>query len=457
MVPSTEDSSKYLRRVTDIIDDLELVQDDIIRDSIFDVKLSEYGGINHDYKMVQDIDPTIYAYLAVLGPKKIAGPIQRADGTYFFRVDDRRVGESEVVKASHILIKTDAGVNSDSAKAEIEKILQTAKSGKEPFAILATTHSQDQGSAPKGGDLGYFKRGMMVPEFDSAAFAGKVGDILGPIKTQFGYHIIYIEDKRNEDLKYSEIRLAPIISTASKTKRFRDAVSIQKQVLEGTPFDTVVARLGLTPQLSPFFEKGKAILGSRYIVDLAYKNNEGDVLEPLELDRYGVVVAIINDVRETGFKSLEDVREEISQRLGKIKLLNLAKIKADELYNKVSGAPSLSALAIEPEYSNLVKELPMFKPSPSVPGVGSDAAFSPNVFKLPENKINQPFRGENAYYIVEVKNRTIPAEDKISQEINPYTAQLQQQSKGSVFYQWFQSLKDKSQIEDFRSSFYKEY
>lgn len=458
MVPSSEDSSKYIKRVTSLLDDMENATSDEARDSIFDIKISEYGGINHDYTMVQDIDPNVYSYLAILGNKKIAGPIQKADGTYFYRVDDRRVGESEVVKASHILIKTGMNINEDSAKAEALKLYQSAKSGKEPFALLATEHSEDNGSAPKGGDLGYFKRGTMIHEFDSAAFAGKVGDILGPIKTQFGYHIIRIDDKKNEDLKYSEIKFSVAMSSSSKTKLFRDAVSIQKQVQEGVPFDTVAHRLNLKPIDSPYFEKNKAVLGSRYIVDLAFKSKLGDILDPLELNNYGVVLAIVSDIKETGFKSLEDSREEISQRIGRIKQLDIAKDKAQEIYNKISNAGSLELAASQnPEIAELVKDLPAFKPSLSIPGVGNEAAFSPKAFMLPENKINEPFRGETGYYIVEVKNRVIPDVDKLKTEISKFTTELQQQTKGTAFYQWYQDIKDKAKIEDYRSKFYKEY
>jgi len=458
LMPSAEDSSKFNRRVNNILDDLEAVDTDEARDSVFDIKLSEYGGTNHDYTMVQDLDPNVYSYLAVLGNRKIAGPIQRADGIYFYRIDDRRVGESEVVKASHILLKSGPELNDDSLKTEASKILKSAKDNKEPFAILATKHSQDNGSASKGGDLGYFKKGMMVPEFEEAAFSAKVGDIVGPIKTQFGYHIIYVEDKRNEDIKYSEIKLSPTMSTATKTKLFRDAVSIQKQVQEGVPFDTVVARLKLTSQQSPFFEKGKAVLGSNYLAAISYDANLGDVLEPLELNRYGVVLAVLSDVKETGFKTLEDARTEISQRLGRRKQLDMAKARIEEIYKKVTSFGSISAAAAQDtELSALVKELPGYKPSGTIPGVGNDAGFAPKVMELPENKVNEPFRGEIGYYILEISNRVMPSKEKLASELPAYKSQLSQQSKGAIFYQWFQNVKEKAKIDDKRSQFYKEY
>ena len=93
----------------------------------------------------------------------------------------------EEVRARHILVKTE-----EEAKAIIKEIAE----GKD-FAELAKSKSTDPNKS-EGGDLGYFKKGMMVPEFETAAFAMKVGDISKePVKTQFGFHVIKIEDKRN--------------------------------------------------------------------------------------------------------------------------------------------------------------------------------------------------------------------------------------------------------------------
>jgi parvulin-like peptidyl-prolyl isomerase len=136
----------------------------------------------------------------------------------------------------------------------------------------------------------------------------------------------------------------------------------------------------------------------------------------------------------------------------------MAKIKAEELYSRIANAGSLAlAAAQDTAIAAMVKDLPAFKSSPSIPGLGNDAAFSPKVFILPENKINEPFRGENGYYIVEIKNRSIPSEDKIKSEIPKYSVQLNQQTKGTAFYQWYQDIKDKAKIDDHRSKFYKEY
>lgn len=121
--------------------------------------------------------------------------------------------QSEQVKASHILIPPPppdtAGVksakkiekilrqNDEEALQRAEGVYAKAKAG-ENWDSLVVKYSQDATNNKKGGDLGYFARGRMVPSFDSAAFGGGVGEIIGPVKTKFGYHIIKIEDKKAE-------------------------------------------------------------------------------------------------------------------------------------------------------------------------------------------------------------------------------------------------------------------
>lgn len=121
--------------------------------------------------------------------------------------------DPEQVKAAHILIKIPppdtAGLNSEDKKkkaidinieetiARAKAVYERAKKG-ENWDSLVVKYSQDRSNNQKGGDLGYFPRGRMVPAFDSASFAANIGDIIGPVKTSFGYHIIRIDDHKSE-------------------------------------------------------------------------------------------------------------------------------------------------------------------------------------------------------------------------------------------------------------------
>ena len=101
------------------------------------------------------------------------------------------------VRARHILIagKTTGQKDDPEAKRKAEELLAKIRQGAN-FASLASKYSDDKGSAARGGDLGYFSAGMMVPEFDKAVFALKPGEVSGVIRTDFGYHIIKLEDSR---------------------------------------------------------------------------------------------------------------------------------------------------------------------------------------------------------------------------------------------------------------------
>lgn len=121
---------------------------------------------------------------------KVRDGVTDADAKAFYDKQIKTIQPREEIKASHILVE-------DEAKAK-EIADQLAKGG--DFSALAKEHSGDPGSKERGGDLGYFGRGQMVPEFEAAAFALEVGKVSAPVKSAFGWHIIKLDDKRTEPL-----------------------------------------------------------------------------------------------------------------------------------------------------------------------------------------------------------------------------------------------------------------
>ena len=120
-----------------------------------------------------------------------------------YKAKPDRFQAPEQVQVRHILIAgTDGG-----ARAQAEKVLEELKAGAN-FAQLAKERSADTGSGAKGGDLGLFARGRMVPEFDEAAFALKQpGDLSGIVETKFGFHILKLDARRPAGLRpYEEVR-----------------------------------------------------------------------------------------------------------------------------------------------------------------------------------------------------------------------------------------------------------
>jgi len=105
----------------------------------------------------------------------------------YYEKNKETLGSPEQVKARHILVK-------DEAKAK--EIFEKVKATPADFEKLAKENSEDPSNKDQGGDLGFFGKGAMVPEFEKAAFEAKKGDLVGPVKTDFGYHIILVEDKK---------------------------------------------------------------------------------------------------------------------------------------------------------------------------------------------------------------------------------------------------------------------
>ena len=143
-----------------------------------------------------------------------------------YRAKPDRFKRPEQVQARHILIKSDT----PEARAQAEKLLADLKGGAD-FAQLAKEHSADKSNALKGGDLGFFGKGRMVPEFEEAAFAlQKKGDLSEVVQTQFGYHLIQLEDRRPESIRpFEEVRdalLAEVRATVVNDARVADAQKV---------------------------------------------------------------------------------------------------------------------------------------------------------------------------------------------------------------------------------------
>jgi len=135
--------------------------------------------------------------------------VSEADSKTYFDQNRARFRQEDSVHASHILIRTpeqaDAATKAK-AKTQADDLLAQLKKGAD-FAGLAKKFSQDPGSAPNGGDLGFFSKGRMVPAFEEAAFGLKPGQTSGVVETPFGYHIIrVVETKASRDLEYTEVK-----------------------------------------------------------------------------------------------------------------------------------------------------------------------------------------------------------------------------------------------------------
>ena len=177
----------------------------------------------------------------------------------------------EQVRARHILLSTE-GEDEEAVRAEAAALLTEAKLGAD-FAELATTHSDDEGSAARGGDLDYFGRGQMVPEFEEVAFSLEPGAISELVQTQFGFHIIMVEDKREAGTRPLDEVRDQIVEQLTQQKAQEQATSageaISAELAGGATLDTVTTARGLTVQQSDFFAASEPIPGLGFSPDAA--------------------------------------------------------------------------------------------------------------------------------------------------------------------------------------------
>ena len=171
--------------------------------------------------------PSLFAeLLPSLAPGDVSEPARSPAGFHLLTVYDIRGNEQQTemqTKARHILLKPSAILSDEEAKAKLEKLRQRILDG-EDFAALAKEHSEDIGSMLAGGDLGWSRPGMFVAEFENTMARMDVGEISQPFRSQFGWHILQIQERRQEDITDDLLRNKA--ANLLTNRRFEDELQI---------------------------------------------------------------------------------------------------------------------------------------------------------------------------------------------------------------------------------------
>jgi peptidyl-prolyl cis-trans isomerase SurA len=228
--------------------------------------------------------------------------------------------QPEAVKLSHILLEIKPSQETkDSLRRKAEMVLKLAKKGND-FAQLASLYSDDP-TGKEGGDLGFFRKGDMIPKFEEVAFALKPGEISKVVETEFGYHIIKVEEKKDDLLHARHILILVRPSQKDSLRTREPADSLYHQLLEGSDFGELAKKfstdeeskklggeLGWYPvdQMTPEFREG--------VKDL----NIGEISLPLE-SQFGIHILKVLDRREQRKLTLEDDWDAIKDMVSRKK------------------------------------------------------------------------------------------------------------------------------------------
>ena len=419
--------------------------------------VQEYSETPYSDKFVShgQLDPAVETEAFSAKKGEVVGPFLASDGYHLIKIMDQQSGKNEYVHAAHILIPVNPGPDSTSAYRLADKILKEARSGTN-FAALAMEYSQDPGSARNGGDLGWFGKGAMVKPFQDAAFRGNVGQVVGPVRTQFGLHIIKILGKDSRELKIADIKMS--IKTSQQTKddlkqHAEDFIYIAKQDGFATAANTIRAQVRQTPP----FPKGDFIpsIGSnKALADWAFDGSLGDISEMTTLPQ-GYAVFMISEIKDAAVTPFEKVSPQIKSTIVRQKQFEKALAYANQLKQKLPAGDSLKAL---PQLDSRLQYAVTgpFALTGYVPGVGRDYSFMAEATRLNVGQISPAVKGGTGVYVIQLLSKT--PFDSISFKIQRMTImqQLMQRQRSSIVNDWLQNLKQTASIEDNRSKIFRQ-
>ena len=257
----------------------------------------------------------------------------------FYEQNLQRFSTPEERRASHILIAVNDEKSDADAKKEADELYKQLQADPSKFAQLAKSKSADPGSARQGGDLGFFQKGMMVPEFDSAVFNGKKGDLIAPVKTQFGYHIIRIDDvKAAKPKALAEVRgeIEALYQQQAAMQAFaEDAENFSNMVYEQSEsLQPVAERFGLKIETAKGITRDhQDSLLNPNVVEALYSF---DVLEDkrnsnaLEVAANTLLSARVTTHHRQTVKTFEEVQKEIVASLKKQKADQAARAQGEK-------------------------------------------------------------------------------------------------------------------------------
>jgi len=334
--------------------------------------------------------------------------------------------QGEQANARHILIRVAPDATEEErgeAEVRANGVASIANQGAD-FAELAAIHSEDPGSKDNGGDLGWFDRGRMVKEFEDAVFSAKPGEIVGPVKSQFGYHIIRVEAFRPEHQQPFEeveeqVRFrvvegraaaeaeARATALANRLETERPETEAQWQAIADE--DEAVALNQSLP-----FAAGTAIPGASEDAELAneaYAAAVGDIHGPVASSR-GWIVWQLEEIRPAGIPPFEDVRTEVEQTLRRERALALTLEEGRVLAERWRLGEDGTTLAAE--IGSAVTEARGHRRGALVGTLGVIRALDLEVFSAAEGEVLDPINaGGRGVVVVKVQKLDLVDPDEL--------------------------------------------
>ncbi|HUV59000.1 MAG TPA: SurA N-terminal domain-containing protein [Desulfatiglandales bacterium] len=394
------------------------------------------------------------AYL-VLAPSDFLDKVTIAEKEIsdFYELNQESFKNPKKIKARHILLKLSPDASESEETETKEKALSLLKRLRdgENFAALAKKYSQDP-AASKGGDLGYFTRGQMVKPFEELAFSLKKGELGGPVKTQFGWHIIQVDDIKDATVKtFSEVRnqiVTTIKNDISKEIAHERALTLMDQMPYEIDLATYAAQHGLTVKETDYFPKKGTIPGlgeDERLTKSIYSLEKGETSEIIEHKNKFYIIQVV-DNKDSHIPKMSEVSVQLHKDFVDHLSLVAAKREAESYLEGLKGGADWFELAKNKGLKT--DETGFFTRRENIPKIGYSPLLSEVTFSLSSQKRypDEVFEVNNKVYII----RWLTKEDinmkDFDKEKKSFKQMLLLTKDRRIFNAWLQSIKEKAAI-----------
>ncbi|HYD49610.1 MAG TPA: SurA N-terminal domain-containing protein [Terriglobales bacterium] len=364
--------------------------------------------------------------------------------------------QPEQVHARHILFRTDPTASAeDKAKVrqKAEAVLAQAKGGAD-FVQLAQQNSEDTSNAAQGGDLGFFPRGRMVPEFEQAAFGLEAGKISDLVETNFGFHIIKVEEKRAagaEPLEQVRDRIAKKLQKerAEKVAGERANAAHQK-ITAGESLAAVAQADAIEAKTSLPVAAGETIPGfdhSGPMIEAALKT-EANKLGPLLTTSDGVILFRVLEKIPSRVPDLAEIGDKARDAARKAKAAQIAKDRAKELLEQLKTSKDLDTIATAAN-AKVEETAPLIRAGGFIPGIGASPELKAEAFKLTAEAPVAPqvYELTGKQVLAVLKERVAADEAEFNEKKAQLMAQIEGQRRTEAINAFVAELMDDAEIE----------
>lgn len=449
-ITDTEVADEYRRRNEKVKLDVVPVVADAFRSQVkvSDADLTEYYERNREAYRVGEQRRIKYALVDV-EQVRAGVTIPDADVETFYTQNIAQYTTPAQVRASHILLTTE-GKDEEAVRAQAQEVLDKVKAPGADFAALAREYSEDESNKDRGGDLDYFTRGRMVPEFENAAFSLAAGEVSDLVKTSFGFHIIKVADTQPEVVRpLADVR-EEIIDQLRWQRAQTEAESTAQAVAAAAKTAADLEREATTRSL-PFRESG--LFTAEQPIDplgmqpelstAAFTLNEGEVSQPFRVAA-GWVIATVTGRQESYVPEISQVRDRVRDDLVNEKAAELASERAAAIAAELKTARDFAATA--KRHGLAVQTTDLIARGAALPEIGISEDIDAAAFTLPVNGVSDAITTLGATAIVRVVEREDVTDEQIASGRDQLREELAAQRQDRFFSAYMQKAKTSLKI-----------